>query len=78
MVTIARPLAVSNYQLTLADWDVCTDYGDCDPRINDSGFGRGQQPVINVNWNDAQQYVTWLSRVTGKTYRLQRADELIE
>ena len=49
MVTIARPLAVSNYQLTLADWDVCTDYGDCDPRINDSGFGRGQQPVINVN-----------------------------
>jgi formylglycine-generating enzyme required for sulfatase activity len=49
MVTIARPLAVSNYQLTFADWDACTDYGDCDPRINGSGFGRGQQPVINVN-----------------------------
>jgi formylglycine-generating enzyme required for sulfatase activity len=26
--------------------------------------------VINVNWDDAQQYVTWLSQVTGKSYRL--------
>jgi formylglycine-generating enzyme required for sulfatase activity len=26
--------------------------------------------VINVSWDDAQQYVTWLSRRTGKTYRL--------
>jgi formylglycine-generating enzyme required for sulfatase activity len=27
-------------------------------------------PVINVSWNDARQYVAWLSRVTGKPYRL--------
>jgi formylglycine-generating enzyme required for sulfatase activity len=26
--------------------------------------------VINVSWNDAQRYLTWLSRITGKTYRL--------
>lgn len=26
--------------------------------------------MIFVNWNDAQQYVAWLSRSTGKTYRL--------
>ncbi|MBM3611841.1 MAG: formylglycine-generating enzyme family protein [Planctomycetes bacterium] len=25
---------------------------------------------MNVNWDDAQQYVAWLSRTTGKTYRL--------
>ena len=35
-----------------------------------SGWGRSQQPVINVNWDDAQQYVAWLSKMTGKTYRL--------
>ena len=23
-----------------------------------------------MNWADAKQYVTWLSRITGKTYRL--------
>ena len=33
-------------------------------------WGRGWQPVINVNWTDAQQYVAWLSRSTGKRYRL--------
>jgi len=26
--------------------------------------------VINVNWDDAQAYVAWLSQVTGKAYRL--------
>ena len=25
---------------------------------------------INVNWDDAQQYLAWLSKMTGKTYRL--------
>jgi hypothetical protein len=27
----------------------------------DSGFGRGGRPVINVNWEDAQCYITWLN-----------------
>ena len=36
----------------------------------DEGLGRGQQPVTNVNWDDAQHYVAWLSLVTGKSYRL--------
>jgi formylglycine-generating enzyme required for sulfatase activity len=31
--------------------------------------------VINVNWDDAQQYVAWLSRRTGKSYRLLSAAE---
>ncbi len=39
-------------------------------RMARHGFGRGQQPVINVSWDDAQRYVAWLSRITGKQYRL--------
>jgi formylglycine-generating enzyme required for sulfatase activity len=27
-------------------------------------------PVINVSWNDAHEYVGWLSQRTGKRYRL--------
>jgi formylglycine-generating enzyme required for sulfatase activity len=69
-VTIAKAIAVSKYELTFADWDACVAHGDCDPHIYDSGYGRGRQPVINVTWQDAERYVAWLSRMTGKTYRL--------
>ena len=37
---------------------------------SDEGWGRGRRPVINVSWDDAKAYVGWLSRKTGKTYRL--------
>ena len=68
-VTIAKPFAVSKFEVTFDDWDACVAYGDC-PRATDSGWGRGRQPVINVSWNDVQLYVAWLSKMTGKTYRL--------
>ena len=69
-VTIARPFAVSKYELTFADWDACAADGDCSADIDDDRWGRGQQPVINVTWEEAQRYVAWLSQMTGKTYRL--------
>ena len=37
----------------------------------DRGWGRGKRPVINVSWDDiTKEYLPWLSRKTGKTYRL--------
>jgi formylglycine-generating enzyme required for sulfatase activity len=68
-VTIAKPFAVSKFDVTFADWDACVAAGGC-PQIGDAGFGRGTRPVINVTWNDAQQYVAWLSKITGQPYRL--------
>jgi formylglycine-generating enzyme required for sulfatase activity len=67
-VTIAKPFAVSKFELTFDEWDTCVNYGDCPENVSD--FGRGQQPVTNVTWDDAQRYVAWLSKTTGKTYRL--------
>ena len=69
-VTITHPFAVAKFELTFGEWDACADYGDCDPHVDDSGWGRGRQPVINVTWDDAQRYVTWLSKMIGKSYRL--------
>jgi formylglycine-generating enzyme required for sulfatase activity len=37
---------------------------------NHSDFGRGNKPVINVSWKEAKKYTEWLTRVTGKPYRL--------
>jgi formylglycine-generating enzyme required for sulfatase activity len=69
-VTITRPFAVSKFELTFTEWDACAAVSDCTRSVNDRGWGRGRQPVINVSWDDAQRYVTWLSKITGKTYRL--------
>jgi formylglycine-generating enzyme required for sulfatase activity len=69
-VTIARRFAVSEFELTFDEWDACVDYGDCPRGITDSGWGRGRQPVINVTWDDAMRYAAWLSKITGKPYRL--------
>jgi formylglycine-generating enzyme required for sulfatase activity len=68
-VTIARPFAVSMFDVTFADWDACVSVGGC-PQVSDSSMGRGKRPVINVLWSDAQKYVAWLSKMTGRTYRL--------
>jgi formylglycine-generating enzyme required for sulfatase activity len=69
-VTIAKRFAVSMFDVTFADWDACFSVGGCRPRVGDRGFGRGTRPVINVNFDDAQQYVEWFSKMTGRTYRL--------
>lgn len=60
---------LSKYEVTFDEYDACTATGAC-PRAADQGWGRGRRPVINVNWNDAQAYVRWLSQQTGKNYRL--------
>ena len=31
---------------------------------------KGDDPVVNVSWNDAHAYAEWLSKRTGKRYRL--------
>ena len=70
VVRINYMLAVGRYEVTFAEWDACVTDGGCRRRPYDSGWGRGRQPVINVSWADAQQYSAWLSRRTGKRYRL--------
>ncbi len=37
---------------------------------DDKGWGRGDQPVINVSFHDAHAYARWLVNKTGKKYRL--------
>ena len=70
-VTIPGRFAVGRYEVTYAEWDACAAEGGCNHhRPDDAGFGRGRRPVINVSWEDAKSYVAWLSRKTGKRYRL--------
>jgi formylglycine-generating enzyme required for sulfatase activity len=72
LVTIPRPFAVGKFEVTFAEWEACVAGGGCkgNPAPADEGWGKDRQPVINVSWDDAQEYAAWLSRATGKTYRL--------
>ena len=36
----------------------------------DQGWGKGPRPAITMSWKSANTYCRWLSKVTGKKYRL--------
>ena len=70
-VTFARPFAVGKFAVTFAQWDACTADNGCGGYWpEDQGGRRGSYPVINVSWADAHAYVAWLSKKTGRNYRL--------
>ena len=85
-VTIGRPFAVGKFAVTLDQFAAFVkatgyDTGSSCWRIpgdNDKGFSwknpgfaqEGTHPVMCLKWNDAKAYVAWISRETGKDYRL--------
>lgn len=68
-VHIAKPFAMGVYAVTFDEYDRFCDSTKCD-RPGDENWGRGNRPVINVSWHDAQDYCTWLTEQTGRRYRL--------
>ena len=70
-VKITYSLAVGRYPVTFAESDAfMMARGTDDRRPKDWNWGRGRRPVIDVSWDQAQTYVTWLSAQTEKHYRL--------
>jgi formylglycine-generating enzyme required for sulfatase activity len=70
-VTIAKPFAVGRFAVTFDEWDACVADGGCNGyKPSDENSGRGRRPVIMVSWPDTKTYLQWLSRKTGKPYRL--------
>ncbi|THB69226.1 MAG: PEGA domain-containing protein [Gammaproteobacteria bacterium] len=73
-VTIKDPFAIGRYEVTFDEYDYfARQTGRELP--DDNGWGRQNRPVINVSWEDAQEYVKWLSAQTGKKYRLPTESE---
>ena len=64
-------------EVTFEQYDYyCNQVSDCElPK--DEGWGRGQRPVINVSWQDAQKYIQWLNAqdLPGGQYRLPSESE---
>ena len=62
-VTIPRPFAVGKYEVTQAEWRAVMG-------SNPSHFKGDRNPVEQVSWDDAQDFVRRLGTKTGKQYRL--------
>ena len=69
VVTIGYRFAVGRYAVTFDEFDrfAESDYakGQGFKPPNDEGSGRGRRPVINVSWEDAQEYLKWLNSELG-------------
>lgn len=65
-VTI-KPFAIGVYEVTSAEWKACVDDGAC-PRARTDDTGK--LPVLGVLWKDCEAYVAWLTKKTGRKYRL--------
>lgn len=68
-VNIGQPFAIGKYEVTVEQWNACADANAC-PKIGTNGSDAKNAPIRDVSWDDAQQYVAWLSKSTGKSYRL--------
>jgi len=68
-VVFDRPFAMGRTEVTFDQWDACVADGGCE-QVDDDGWGRGRRPVINVSHGQALGYAVWLSRKTGRAFRL--------
>jgi formylglycine-generating enzyme required for sulfatase activity len=70
-VVIGAPLAVGKYEVTFREWDACVQDRGCRRHPEDSKWGRGKRPVVDVSWYEVtEEYLPWLKRRTGRDYRL--------
>jgi formylglycine-generating enzyme required for sulfatase activity len=76
-VRLTRPFAIGRHEVTVAEWQACVSAKAClrAPPGPATGEPAAKVPVVNVSWGDAQEYAAWLSRVTGRRYRLPTESE---
>jgi formylglycine-generating enzyme required for sulfatase activity len=76
VVAIARksPLVIMRRQVTAAEYEECVRDGSCSSSPQDIVTG-SDLPVVRISWRDATAYAAWLSRKTGRSYRLPTDEE---
>jgi formylglycine-generating enzyme required for sulfatase activity/uncharacterized caspase-like protein len=68
-VTIAAPFAIGKYDVTVEQWNACVAANAC-PKLSGENGAAANLPARDLSWDDVQQYIKWLGKVTGKPYRL--------
>jgi formylglycine-generating enzyme required for sulfatase activity len=68
-----RAFSMGRFDVTYDEWNLCMKDGVCDEVYlapYEESFGRGRRPVVNVTWGQARRFIGWLSKKSGKPYRL--------
>jgi formylglycine-generating enzyme required for sulfatase activity len=64
-VRIDYAFALGLHTVTFAEWDAALVAGAKLEKPDDKGWARADRPVINVSWQDAQDYLAWLNGRLG-------------
>ena len=76
-ITFDYDFCIAKYECTFSEYDVfCEITGRKEP--NDSGWGRGNRPVIYVSWWDAIAYCNWLSEKEKLTKAYDNNGDLLD
>jgi formylglycine-generating enzyme required for sulfatase activity len=65
-LVIVAPVMIGRFPVTVIEWRDCVRHQGCDHDVE----GADNDPAANLSWADTQQYVKWLSGITGLDYRL--------
>jgi formylglycine-generating enzyme required for sulfatase activity len=75
--TPSNSIEIMKYQVTTSDYQRCVDDGTCQPLGARFRGTSSEQPAVDLNWHDADDYANWLSRKSGSVYRLPTDEEWI-
>ena len=64
-----KKFAIGTHEITFSQYDKFCDDTKRD-KPDDQEWGRKTRPVVNISWEDATAYTQWLSKKSGKKYRL--------
>jgi formylglycine-generating enzyme required for sulfatase activity len=78
LVTVARTsvLHIMKRQVKAAEYDRCVAEDRCMSHSSSESSGPNM-PAVQVSWQDATAYATWLSTKTGETWRLPTDEEWV-
>jgi formylglycine-generating enzyme required for sulfatase activity len=65
-----EPFYVGKFEITNKEWNSCVQAKRCQDKVGSEGKNSEDLPISNVTWYDAQAYISWISKKTGKDYQL--------
>src|SRR5262249_44925186 len=68
VVTVQR-FGVGRLPVSVDQWNACVRANGCSHRLAQAAE-RDTDPVTGILWDEAREYVQWLSRATGRSYRM--------